>query len=168
MYTRFDFRFLAKIAIGIAYCLFGKKVLDSNYGKELHKALKYKEGEEMPSIYGSSMLSDQKNPSFNKLIGHPFAVNFVVLPTPEGAALNLNIGTHLNWTILCASREALDTGDFDKIRDGLVVTLFRPLQKGFSFSLPRYLAHQSGAAPIPELVQITMLAKKHGGSQGSR
>lgn len=41
----FDQRFMSKLATGISYCLFGKKVLGSPYGLELHKGLWHKDGE---------------------------------------------------------------------------------------------------------------------------
>ncbi len=162
MNTHCDLRFLAKIAIGLSYCLFGYKVLDSSYGKELHDALWHREGDEYPAIRGTSMLSPQQDKNFNK-IGHQDAVTFAVLSTPEGVLVNLNIGTHLNWAVMCASSEALDQGDLAKIKDGFIVILYRPLQKGFDLSLPCYLAHKTGDAPLPELAQISELTEKHAG-----
>ncbi|HLC14600.1 MAG TPA: HNH endonuclease, partial [Thermodesulfovibrionia bacterium] len=55
MYTKFDIRFLAKISIGIAYSLFGPKVLSTTYADELYKALWYREGDAMPAVKGVSL-----------------------------------------------------------------------------------------------------------------
>lgn len=161
MYVRFDVRFLAKVAIGMSYCLFGYKVLDSVYGKELHKALWYREGDEVPLVRANSMLNGQTDPPFNGIVGHPYAVTVLVLPSNEGISINLNIGTYLNWTVMSVSRETLDQDDFARVKDGFIIILFKSLQKGFHLTWPRYLAHKTGVDPFPELVRISELAERH-------
>ena len=159
--TTFDLRFLAKLGVGISCCLFGSKVLDSAYGKELHKALQYKEGDDIPNIRGTPLLSPQANASLNDLAGHPHAVTVLVIPSREGVFVNLNIGTHLNWTVMAASRDALDAEDLAQVQDGFVVILYRALQKAFCLQLPEYLAHKTGLVPLPELAAIDARAEKH-------
>lgn len=158
--TRFDQRFLAKIAIGMSYCLFGQKVLDSAYGKELHRALWHKEGEAVPEVRGATMLSGPVDKLFNGLIGEPHAVSALLMSSPEGISANLNIGTHLNWTVMIASHEILNEDDYARIKDGFIVILFRTLQRGFSYELPRYIAYKTGNHPLPELCQIAQIAEK--------
>jgi len=53
LYELYDTRFMAKLALGLAHVLFGNKIRDAEYSKELYKALWYKEGDEMPNVNGS-------------------------------------------------------------------------------------------------------------------
>lgn len=163
IYKNFDLRFLAKTAIGISYCLFGSKILDTPYGMELHKALWYKDGNEDPKIFGKSFLSEQEDPAFNSLIGQPHAVTILILPLPEGIFLNLNIGTHLNWKVMISSRETLNHEELSRINNGFIVVLYRSLQKGFQFDLPFYISHKLGNHTIPELLEISKMAEKNSG-----
>lgn len=141
---RFDQRFMCKLAIGIAYCLFGHKVLDSTYGKELHKGLWHCEGDEKPKVRGSRLLSKEDNLAFKQLIGFPNTVTLMLLSTQDGISVTLNINSQLNWTVLCASTETLTADDVAKIGDGKILLLVRALQTGIYIDLPFYLAYKSG------------------------
>lgn len=57
IYTRYDTRFMAKLGVGISYSLFGGKIFDTEYFKELQKALWYREGESFPDIQGCTDLT---------------------------------------------------------------------------------------------------------------
>jgi len=151
---RFDQRFLCKLAIGVAFCLFGHKVLDSTYGKELHKGLWYREGNDKPEVRGSTYFSDNVVPHFNNLVGFPNAVTLMLLSTPDGVSLNLNINSKLNWSILCASNETLTTDDVAKIGDGQILLLVRALKTGIYLDLPFYIACKYGITSHPELNNI--------------
>jgi hypothetical protein len=142
--TKFDQRFICKLAIGVAYCLFGSKVLDSVYGKELHKGLWYREGADEPKVRGNALYSRENNPDFIQLVGFPNAVTLMLLATPEGISINLNISSQLNWTVLCASNEILTADDVAKIDDGQILVLVRTFQTGIYLDLPHYLACKAG------------------------
>lgn len=150
----FDQRFICKLAIGVAFCLFGPKVLDSAYGKELHKGLWHREDNDEPEVRGSALFSKRGDPNFNRLVGFPNAVTLVLHSSQDGVAINLNINSQLNWTILCASNETLTTEDIAKIGDGQVLLLVRALQTGIYLDLPSYLAYKSGVNPHSELNAI--------------
>lgn len=147
----FDQRFMCKLAIGVAYCLFGFKALDSDYGKELHKGLWSRGGDDEAKVRGSALFAKPSDPNFNKLIGFPSAITVVLLSTPDGVAVNLNISSQLNWTILCAPSEILTTEDVAKIGDGQVLLLVRALQIGVHLELPCYLAYKIGITSHAEL-----------------
>ncbi|BAQ75229.1 predicted protein [Pseudomonas sp. Os17] len=148
---KFDKRFVCKLAIGIAFCLFGSKVLDSDYGKELHKGLWHRGDNDEPEVRGSVLFSKQGDQDFNRLVGFPNAVAVVLLSTQEGIAINLNINSQLNWTVLCAPNEILTTEDVAKIGDGQILLLVRALQTCIYLDLPSYLAFKSGLTQHPEL-----------------
>ena len=159
--VHFDHRFLAKLAIGISYCLFGTKVLGTDYDKELQKGLWHKGGDDEPMVRGRPMFAEKVDPVFNNLIGFPNAVTITILSTPEGVSLNLNIGTKLNWTVLCTPKDILTAEDYAKIGHGRIILLVRSLQTGVHLDLPSYLAHKGDITLIPELSEILQRADKH-------
>ena len=159
--THSDFRFMAKLGLGIGYSLFGKKVLETTYAEELYKALWYREGADTPRINGTSALADTHDQMFKKLTGEMNAVTLTILPSTGGIAVNLNIGTNMNWTVMCASYENLSNKDLGNIKDGIAVVLYRHLQRGFALSLPEYIAHKCGNALHPELAKSSALAGQH-------
>lgn len=150
----FDHRFLAKLAIGVSYCLFGQKILATDYGVDLFKGLWQRRGEDEGLVRGRPLYAGTIDRTFNKIIGFPNAVTITILSTPEGVSLNLNICAQLNWTVFCVPYEVLTEGDRAKIGAGKVIVLFRSIKKGFCFNLPDYLAHQSKDVLIPELEKI--------------
>ena len=78
MYLRYDVRFMAKLAIGLGHVLFGEKFDNSNYTKELHKALWYKEGDPEPGIVGRNNLG-QDNEFLKKECGFTHGVTLTIL-----------------------------------------------------------------------------------------
>ncbi|MGY8812791.1 MAG: HNH endonuclease [Pseudomonadales bacterium] len=151
---RFDLRFMCKIAIGFAYCLFGSKVLASDYGNELNKGLWYREGDEEPKVLGSALFAKQRDPTYNRIAGFPNSVVIVLSLTPEGVAINLNVGAKLNWTVLCAPNDVLTLKDINLIGDGQVILLARSIREGIHLDLPSYLSHILNIVPHPELNKI--------------
>ncbi|WP_122435283.1 HNH endonuclease [Pseudomonas viridiflava] len=150
----FDHRFLCKMSIAIAYCLFGPKTLESDYGKELFKGVWHKKDDDDPQVLGSALFSKENNENFNALIGYPNLVVIALLSTPDGVAVNLNIGSQLNWTVLCARNEDLTPEDHKKIDGGKVLVLARPIQKGVYLDLPSYVAHKCNLMAHDELNSI--------------
>ena len=158
--VNFDQRFMAKLALGIAYCLFGRKVLETEYGKELRKGLWYREaecagdGDFMPQIIGSSAWSMKDDEKFSDIIGDEHAVSLIILPIKEGVGMTLSVGKKTSGTIMCASLENLTEGDLKGLRKGKVILLYKYLQESVSLSLPDYLAHKIGNFQHPRLKQI--------------
>lgn len=161
IYTQFDFRFLAKLGLGVAYALFGGKALKTPYAEELYKALWYRNEDEQPLVNGTSSLVHNPDPGFSQLTGEESAVTVTIVKSSPGVAVNLNLGTSLNWTVMCANYDNLDAEDLERLGDGLVIVLYRNLQRGVSLTLPEYLAHKCGVAPHPELAQVTAIANLH-------
>lgn len=161
MYMHYDVRFLAKIAIGVSYCLFGKKVLDTDYMKELNKALWYRQGEELPSVNFGSNLHSKDDHLLSKMLGCENAVTLTLLPNSVGLGINLNISNSLNWVAQCALNEDLDNDDLQKIGNGLVIVLFKTLKKGIVLEYPEFLAYKTGSYQNDELNDIYHQMDKH-------
>jgi len=155
-YLKSDLRFMAKLSIGIAYVIFGRKVLETSYMKELSKALWYKEGEDTtPRIKGTSAFYGRPDDFLKEFFGEKNAVTITIIPSGEGVVINLNISNALNWTVKCAGYDDLDEEDIKPIIEGLVIILFKPLQKGIQLTLPQFAAHKTGTSPNVALTEIT-------------
>lgn len=161
IYTLFDFRFLAKLGLGVAYSLFGAKALQTAYAEELYKALWYREGDSQPQINGTSAITHGSDPQFSRLAGEENAVTVTILPSPEGIAVSLNLGASLNWVVMCASQEGLTAQDIAPLQGGRVIVLYRQLQRGIDMALPEYIAHKCGSRPHPELTEISARSALH-------
>ena len=162
MYLRYDIRFMAKLAIGLGHVLFGAKFDSSNYTKELHKALWFREGESEPSIIGQSNLA-QNNDFLKKECGVSNGVTLTILPISKYIALNLNISRKMNWTIVIAENEPIQDYINKELEQGLCVVLFKSINKGIRLTLPELIAHNSRNIIQPELGEIEKLTGKSEG-----
>lgn len=155
MYTDYDFRFMAKLGIGIAYSLFGRRALDTPYAEELYKGLWHRPEEEFADVRGATDLMKMHDSNFTKIMGDPYAVTLAILPVPDGVAINLNVGESKNWVIKCASADNLTSDDFALLGVGRVVVLYRQLQRGVELSMPEYIAHKLGNHPHRDLTEFS-------------
>lgn len=160
-YTHFDFRFLAKLGIGVAYSLFGIKALQTEYAKELYKALWYREGEPLPEINGTSPLLHGSDPVLSNWLCEDNAVTITISPFPEGILVNLSLGGTLSWHVMCASLDGLTDDDIGSLQDGRVIVLYRQLQRGIEIPLLAYIAHKCGNLPHPVLTEISNQSASH-------
>lgn len=155
IYTLFDFRFLAKLGIGISYSLFGAKALQTIYAEELYRALWSRDEDSSISINATTPFTFENDQYFSQQTGENNAVTITILPSPEGIAVCINIGAALNWVVKCASLESLTTEDIAPLKGGRVIVLYRQLQRGIDITLPEYLAHKCGSHPHGELTKIS-------------
>lgn len=158
IYTQFDFRFLAKIAIGVAYALFGEKAIETTYAKELYKALWFREGDDEPLVQGATSLTTATDPHFAKMMGEENAATITVLPNPEGIVVNLNLGGSLNWVIKCASHENIDPDELTSLGAGKVIVLYKHLQRSVELPLSDYIAHKCGNVQNTNLTEISKIS----------
>ncbi|MGF1689694.1 HNH endonuclease [Photobacterium kagoshimensis] len=107
----FDVRFLAKLALGIAYVYFGKSALQGTEAEELYKALWLKPDAPKPKIKGTSV-HNQSDTFLKEQCGIDYGTTISLLPTSGCVALNLNINRKLNWVINCA--------DFKQLKQSLI------------------------------------------------
>lgn len=154
IYTRYDMRFMAKLGLGVGYSLFGEKILASDYSGELQKALWHREGEQLPNIQGTTDLGAGFDQLFKDVTGHQHAVTLLILPSKDGVAVNLNLGSKLNWLVKCASLDNLNAADIEPIKDGIVVILYKYLQRGFTMPLPEFIAYKGGIIKHKDLSSI--------------
>ena len=159
--TKFDHRFLAKLAIGVGFSLFGRAAIDSSCGDILFRALWQRDGDEPPELQGVTPLTQQGDHQFLQLSGDKNAVTVLIMPSPAGVAINLNIGAALHWTVKCADSSSITPESLTEIQGGVVITLYRQLQWGSEMTLMDYVAHKSGALVNPQLAAIAVRLKSN-------
>jgi hypothetical protein len=168
--VNFDQRFMAKLGIGIGYCLFGKKVLETEYGRELRKGLwqreSVREGVDVdvaPQLRGASAWMSNEDKTFKNIVGEEHAVCLIILPTGDGVVVNINIGKTVSCTVMCASSEGLNSEELDYISGGKVILLYKHLKTSVTLSLLEYVAYKVGNFHPPRLAEINDRISKNKG-----
>lgn len=158
MYTRYDLRFLAKLAIGVSFTILGDNALKGKYANELHKALWHIEGNPEPEINGVTAFNED-SPHIKTLCGYNHATTLILLQSNGTISLNININGQLNWVVRCADITDLTDELINTLGDGLCIVLFKPISKCIKLSLPQFILHKEGAAIHPELSQIDNMVR---------
>lgn len=162
----FDRRFLAKLGLGVGCCLFGKKILDTEYGKELRRGLWLKDsiiGAEdgaLPLVRGASVWASKADDKFSNLVGEEYAVSLVIVPAGDGVAVNINIGQRMSGIVMCAAFSDLDAADLDCIREGRVILIYKYLRTSVSLTFPEYISYKTGHYQPTCLVDINARINK--------
>ncbi len=151
MYLHCDLRFLAKTAIGVAYCLLGSKSLTTQYSKELMKALWYRQGSELPKVNFGRSMEDNNDNLLTSMLSCDNAVTLTILPNPIGLGINFNISGTLNWVIQCALTEDISVEDKEKIGNGFVIILFKNLKRSIMLDYSDFLDYKLGNLQHDEL-----------------
>lgn len=160
MNVQSDYRFIAKLAIGIAYTLLGESFLSSDYYEELYKALWFKEGDPEPEMQGQSNYGNNDD-IFKRMCGVKNGVTITILPVHPYIAINININQKMNWTVNCAKVDKINIDKIQKISNGLCIILFRPIKKVVTLTLPELIAYRTGTFKHPELDAVDKLADVH-------
>lgn len=141
--VEYDLRFLAKIARGLSFCLFGEKTLQGGYANELKKALWHRDGTDIPEIFGKSTFASMEDKKFVEAIGSEHAVVIVLTNVPEGIGININLGTRHTATIMCAESTVLEQKDRDYVGLGKAVVLYPFKKKAFIMPLLDYIGFKT-------------------------
>ncbi|WP_252180136.1 HNH endonuclease [Endozoicomonas sp. 4G] len=159
LYSKYDLRFLAKLAIGVSFSLLGEDVLRNDYMDELNKALWHKEDDPLPNINGVTAFNED-NQHLKSLCGYKNATTIIVFPTHKGLVLNLNISQSANWVIKCAEIPNNNENIINNIGEGVCFILFKPIQKCITLSLPEFIEHKEGISLNHELSEIDNMVTK--------
>ncbi|WP_256260717.1 MULTISPECIES: HNH endonuclease [Burkholderia] len=161
MYVHYDVRFMAKLAIGMAHCLFGERVLSTTYANMLHKGLWHRPDEDVPELQGATDWMKPRDPHFAKVMGDPDAVTIAIVPVANAVAVNLNLGESMNWSIQCASGESLAPEDIEALGMGRVIVLYPQLHRSVDLPMVDYIAHKIGNRPHPKLTEIGAMLNRN-------
>lgn len=163
MFIHYDFRFMAKLALGVSYSLFGKDVLYTSYTNELRRAIWYNKdsGEAKPKIIGTPAFGKNMDNSPLSQLGEEDAVTISIFPSQNAqiVALNLNIGKQHNWMIGCAHYSDLTISQIDSLDDGATLILYKTLKKNIFLPYLEYIAHQTGNIPNTDIQSIQNIRK---------
>lgn len=157
MYLNHDVRFLAKLAIGTAYCLFGERALKTDYAEELYRALHLRPDDDLPNIFAVTHFETSKDAYLQNIMGIEGCVTLALTVYPEGVFINLNIDSSMNWMIKCAEVEGLKSEDLAYVGVGRVFVLSRQMQTSVELSLVEYIAHKNGSTRQHVLDRIESL-----------
>ncbi|WP_417821124.1 HNH endonuclease [Terasakiella sp.] len=152
-YGRFDIRFLSKLARGLSFCIWGDKVLQSPYSREIFKGIWLKNDEPMPDTKNVSIFANQDQNLLDRF-GYPKAIVITFMQIDKNISMCVNIGTKKSARIICADEKMLTDIDRRKIEGGLAIVIFSFLKKAISMTLMEFLAHKDGTLPHPELAKI--------------
>ncbi len=153
MYVNYDIRFMAKLAIGLNYVLFGNSIKDTGYSRKLHEALWFKEGDSELEIYGQSDFHEQDY-FFKEQCGVSNGVTITMLRVSMSVAIILNINRRMSWVIKCANITDVNSLMVDELSEGVSIVLFKTLGKGFKLKLFELISHNQGISINPELYEI--------------
>ena len=148
-----DYRFIAKLALGISHALFKNAVDKPNYLKELHKALWHRNEEAIPKMRGMSS-KFQQNTDLEKYLGIPNATTLSIISYPEGVVLHLNINQNRSWSVLCCESSVLTESQLIEYADGRSYVIFKVIQECIQLSIPDLIAHNLGKSLHKQLKEI--------------
>ena len=163
MNAAYDQRFMAKLAIGIAHCLFGNSIASTSYMHELFKGLWYRDGDPTPKVRGSSALSVSGG-DLKEICGIKHAATISVLRSSEKIVINLNINQQLNWVVQCADSREIPEEELQFLGDeGWCIVLFKPVGKCIELSFAEFLAHKTGDIVNEELSTVEAKLRDNSG-----
>ena len=147
-------RFIAKLALGILYCLFNKSKFSGLYVEELYKGLWYKPGDNSPKIHGSGAFHEEGS-NLKKLLGVPYGTTISILKSDNLLIMNLNINMKLNYSIQCGEIEKLDDQEAKLFEQGgLCIVIYKSLQQVVELGFYEFLAHKSQNCINNKLAEI--------------
>lgn len=142
-----SYRLMAKLALGISYCLLGQKGIEGKYAEELYKTLWYREGDLETGMNGyDSFYSDDSDPVIENLMSNKGAVTISVMAIGRSLGVNLSIG-RMHKTV-----KFFEMGDADLLPNilqnkgaGFVLILYPAINRMIYRDLMDYIAYKSGA-----------------------
>lgn len=158
----FDHRFLCKLALAVAYGLFGEDFLASKYAEELRKGIWHRPDANVdfdeiecntPLINGLSSLEfgDEK---LNKILFTKGSVVILIMQVAQGFAMQLMIGERSFGCIKIADSQLVTPEIMQNFGNGVVFIFYKFLKRSLSMPLPSYLAHKLGNVANQELHEL--------------
>lgn len=156
-HVRFDQRFLAKIALGIGYSLFGQPYLNTNMARDARDICWPKDGVNIQSR-GSTTFGTTKDPLLSKFIGYPGAVVLTVMNTGHFYVLSVVIDQTIPIIVELAPSHLVS--DFVSRDEGYALLLFPSLGRSIELTLAELIAHSTDVQKHTKLEYIDARFKK--------
>ncbi|MDH0092637.1 HNH endonuclease [Achromobacter mucicolens] len=149
--TKFDLRFMCKLALGIGYSLFGDDFLTHTTASEARKGVWPRKDGTRPAIRGSSTLALADTP-FAKVAGYPSAVAIVVMKIGSMWSMCVSIDEKLPFVIELGPNSMVSS--HINAEEGYALLLFPYLKSYVELTVAALLAHKVGVMKNAELEKI--------------
>lgn len=153
---KWDVRFLAKTAIALASVFVGESVFETQYFRNLNKALWDVDNKENGLIKGKAFLNEPDD-VLKKFLSEKDAVVLTLQQIRGNLSFSLSISDALTSTVLVAENIEYN----EAIGEGLVYIFYPPLQKCIELTFPEFLAYKLGEHENLEIQSIQSLGNKY-------
>lgn len=161
VHTEFHRRFLAKLAIGFAWVLFGETSLQTEYGRELYRTLWPARDEGITRFRVSPGFAGEDSDALKQSTGVENAVTLVIQPVRDSIVLSLNLGCRNVWMAVLCLTESVNKSRLDALGNGRVIVLFEALKTCVDIPYDHFIKHQSGSVIHPKLKAVEMMAERN-------
>lgn len=138
----FDYRFVAKLSLGVGFSLLGEQFLSTEHAAEFRKAC-WPEKHSQIEMYGTPSLG-VRNSSHLEFIGYSGAVVITVMPAGHDYALSLSVDEGRPFTVALAP-SSLKSSLIDPFM-GYCLLLFPSLRLSLETTLIELIAHRRGSS----------------------
>ncbi|WP_137009960.1 HNH endonuclease [Aquitalea aquatilis] len=149
--TKFDQRFMCKLALGIGYSLFGEECLSHTTAAEARKGVWPASDGTKSAIRGTSTLFAGDTP-FAKVAGYPGAVAIIVMKTGPSWSMCVSIDEKLPFIIELGPGSM--ASQHVNPEEGYALLLFPYLENCVELTMAALIAHRLEVMKHPALEQI--------------
>jgi len=152
----FEERFMAKLARGIGFKLFGEQYLTTPYGINIRNALWEKDAEVRGKLFKALPLFNENGKALKGRAGYPGVYSVLLWAMPESFVLLLTMPDGNLLSVVISDDPSLWAGpEFDSYRDGAIF-LVAPQVETFigPVSFPDFLAHMLGNTCISDISSL--------------
>ena len=149
-YTKFDLRFISKMALGVGYSLFAKPYLATTTALEARKGCWPKVGD--PSRLQGSASLNVSDPNLSQVPGYAGAVAIVIMRSESFYSMIVTIDQALPFVVQLAPSDL--NSQYINPELGYALLLFPALKQYVELTLADLLAHKTQVMSHPDLQKI--------------
>jgi hypothetical protein len=138
----FDYRFMAKLCIGMGYCLFGSRFHRQKYTTTLRRVLWARDAAAAEALYGVSNMAN-KDSLFKKFTGVVGAIVLIVSISKAGVMLTLNINQQMVWSIKIAEFDILSQKEIEYYKEEMALVIIQNQMKSIVCNLLEILSNNN-------------------------
>lgn len=151
VHERFDQRFIAKMALGIGYSLFGEQYLDTDMSRQARMTCWPTNGKP-GNTRGRTTFAARLDPHLSEAIGYPGAIVLAVVKGDSSYSLIVTIDQELPFMVELAPSQF--SSHFISNNESYVLVLCPSLGKAMEMTLAELVSHSSGIHKHPGLQLI--------------
>lgn len=152
--TKFDQRFICKLAVGVGYALFGEDYLNSSTFVETRKGIWPQQEGLMPKVRGTSTLTaeNQQTSIIANIASYAGAVVLIVMRVDERWILAVSLDEKIPFVVELAPASL--TSSYVNNEEGYALLLYPYLSQSIELTFAELLAHKLGELKHPEIEKI--------------